>query len=412
MGQGHHHSSGESHRHQRDRQHKHRHHGAVPVGRPHAPPNGQPVVGKLVEDAPKDWSRRKHRRHGSNRFWNATSLITTFAFVIFAVGCMAGGWLLMRNVLGSHDSAKITGTEVAKNDTKNETKKNESSSPTKPAEQPKPTVAETKPAPTPPPTKAEPPKMVETKPDPPKPVETKPAPKPAEPPKEPAKEPVKTDPSAPLVSYDKDIRVIMESKCNRCHGDTAKPKGGLDTRTLASILKGGKEDGPGVTPGAPDKSSIWKSIESGDMPPKGEPKLTDDQKKLILNWIKGGAKATATAAAPAPAPAAPAGGAALAYEKHVLPILTAKCGKCHDSTNLKGGVDVTSLAALKKGGTSGFPGVVAGDLKKSEIWQQIDSGNMPQGDNPKLTAAEMETIKNWIMMGAKDNKMAMVASAK
>jgi periplasmic protein TonB len=342
-------------------------------------------------------------------------MITTFAFVIFAVGCMAGGWLLMRSVLGSNDSAKNsakdTGTQVAKADTKNDTKKTDTSSPAKATEQVKATVAETKPA-TPPPETKPVTKMPETKPETPKPPETKPVAKVPDPPPDNPKPP---DATVPVVFYDKDIRVIMESKCNRCHGDTPKPKGGLDTRTLAAIIKGGKEDGPGVTPGDLKKSSIWTSIEgqSPNMPPKGEPQLSPDQKKLIENWIKGGAKASATAAGPAPTPAPPAGGGAvLAYEKHVLPILTKKCGECHDSTNLKSGLDVTTLAGLKKGGKTGFPAVVAGDLKKSLLWEYIDLKQMPPEGSPALTAAETETIKNWIAMGAKDNKAAMVASAK
>jgi hypothetical protein len=87
----------------------------------------------------------------------------------------------------------------------------------------------------------------------------------------------------------------------------------------------------------------------------------------------------------------------LSFDKHVLPILTAKCSKCHDAVQFKSGLDVTSLAALRKGGRSGFPAVVPGDLKKSELWQQIDLKGMPPEGVPDLTAAEIETIKRWIV---------------
>ncbi|OAI55163.1 hypothetical protein AYO44_00160 [Planctomycetaceae bacterium SCGC AG-212-F19] len=403
MGHGQqHHSSGESHRRHKDRhaRHKQRHnYDAVPVGKPYTPPsNGQPVVGKLVEPPPsgKDWPPRSRRRR-SNRFWTATSAITTLAFVLFAVGCMAGGWLLMRTALGKGDVAKTngkdTGTQVAK---ANDTPRTDTPSPTKQGDAPKPTE-----------TKAPPPPMPDTKAkDPPKPdtvVKPVDPPKPPpDPPKPPPDPPKPADPSVPLVSYDKDIKGVMEARCNRCHGDgTAKPKGNLDTRSFAALIKGGT-GGKGVVPGDPKKSSIWMSIEDKEMPPKGEPQLSQEQKDLILNWIKGGAREKAGATV-----------AGLGYEKDVLPMLTQKCGKCHDGIEKSGGLDVTTLATLKKGGGNGAA-IVPGDLKKSLLWEYVAITKQmpPEGKGVPLSETEMEKLKNWIMMGAKDNKEAMVVAAK
>ena len=336
-------------------------------------------------------------------------MITTFAFVIFAVGVhgrrLAPDAECPRQPRLGQDDHKGHRRQVAKNDTH----KTDTPSQTKATEQPKATQSapppQTKAETRPPETKAE---MVKNTPP-----ETKPAPKPPDPPpvKKPDPPPPAPDPTVPVVFFDKDIVPVFQVKCNRCHGE-GKIKGKLDLRSMAAIMKGG-ENGPALVPNTYEKGTIYVEVfKEKSMPPKGEPALTEDQKKLIENWIKGGGKASAVAGGPAPAPPPGRGGAVLAYEKNVLPILTAKCGKCHDSTSLKSELDVTSLAVLKKGGKSGRPAVTAGDLKKSDLWEQIESGNMPQGDNPKLTPAEMETIKNWITMGAKDNKAAMLAAAK
>jgi hypothetical protein len=90
---------------------------------------------------------------------------------------------------------------------------------------------------------------------------------------------------------------------------------------------------------------------------------------------------------------------ALVFEKHVLPIFTEKCGKCHGVSG-KAGVDLRTMKSILKGGANGQI-LTKGDLKKSLLWEVIDTEQMPQGDD-KLTAEEKETIKKWIMGGAKE----------
>lgn len=118
-------------------------------------------------------------------------------------------------------------------------------------------------------------------------------PKPPEPKKpEPKKpEPKKVDPkpSAPAPTFAKDIAPVFRSHCQNCHGGVGSPKGGLDLRTLAAAVKGG-DGGPGVKPGEPDASPVWVSIADDSMPPAGKPRLTEKEKKLVREWIAGGAK--------------------------------------------------------------------------------------------------------------------------
>ena len=65
-----------------------------------------------------------------------------------------------------------------------------------------------------------------------------------------------------------DVLPILLGHCVACHG-AVQPEGGLDLRTMASILKGGKS-GPAIVPGKPDESSIIRKIRAGEMPPRSQ----------------------------------------------------------------------------------------------------------------------------------------------
>ncbi len=79
-------------------------------------------------------------------------------------------------------------------------------------------------------------------------------------------------------AFKADIAPILEKSCIGCHGKdkTKKPKGGFDATSLASVVKGGKESGAGITWGDASKSSLFKTSELGisspdddlAMPPK------------------------------------------------------------------------------------------------------------------------------------------------
>jgi mono/diheme cytochrome c family protein len=90
-----------------------------------------------------------------------------------------------------------------------------------------------------------------------------------------------------------DILPIFLMRCVICHGKR-KQEGGLDLRTQASRLKGGKS-GPALVPGKPEESLLLKRITSGEMPPS---KLliafcvrppTSSEVELIHKWIAAGA---------------------------------------------------------------------------------------------------------------------------
>src|SRR5437868_2114295 len=73
--------------------------------------------------------------------------------------------------------------------------------------------------------------------------------------------PAKADPA-----FNADVRPILQAYCTECHGEAAKPKGGLDLRLRRFAVAGGKS-GPAVVPGKPADSLLLDRVTSGDMPP-------------------------------------------------------------------------------------------------------------------------------------------------
>jgi mono/diheme cytochrome c family protein len=94
---------------------------------------------------------------------------------------------------------------------------------------------------------------------------------------------------------------------------------------------------------------------------------------------------------------------AASFAKDVAPILKASCSKCHSGKESKGGVDLSSYAAMKKGGKGG-PVFVEGDPDKSPLVTSIsgDKPDMPKKAAP-LTKQQVAAISAWVKEGAKNN---------
>lgn len=101
--------------------------------------------------------------------------------------------------------------------------------------------------------------------------------------------------AARLATFTKDIKPILDKTCISCHGkDGKKPKGGFNATTLDGIVKGGKEEGKGITWGDADKSSLYHLSllgatapnEDKAMPPKKHDPLTTEQLATIKTWIE------------------------------------------------------------------------------------------------------------------------------
>jgi len=90
---------------------------------------------------------------------------------------------------------------------------------------------------------------------------------------------------APLL--ESEVLPILTKNCMGCHGGLRK-KGGLDLRTVPSILAGG-DSGPAIVAGEAHESELWKRIESDEMPEGDDrQKLTRKQKETIKAWIDAG----------------------------------------------------------------------------------------------------------------------------
>jgi hypothetical protein len=99
------------------------------------------------------------------------------------------------------------------------------------------------------------------------------------------------------VTYDKDIKPLLESSCVKCHsGD--RPKSKYSMESLDALIKGGSSKEAAVVAGKSDKSPmVWyvaDLVEELEMPPLDKrdkyPALTKDQVALIRAWIDQGAK--------------------------------------------------------------------------------------------------------------------------
>ena len=90
-----------------------------------------------------------------------------------------------------------------------------------------------------------------------------------------------------------DVLPVLLLRCATCHGRQYQD-GGLDLRTKASILKGGKS-GPAMVPGDPGKSLILKRILAEEMPPRKRlieasvKPMEDREVELLRQWILAGA---------------------------------------------------------------------------------------------------------------------------
>ena len=86
------------------------------------------------------------------------------------------------------------------------------------------------------------------------------------------------------------------------------------------------------------------------------------------------------------------------FETRILPVLQARCLACHGSQSRQGELDLGSLESLLEGGASG-PSVVPGSAEQSLLFQKVETGQMPLGQDP-LSPRDLEIIRRWIDQGA------------
>ena len=105
-----------------------------------------------------------------------------------------------------------------------------------------------------------------------------------------------------------------------------------------------------------------------------------------------------------PLPTPPAGDEKLVFQHVILPVLTAKCNKCHSEEKSKGDLRMDTYEMAIKGGENG-KNFVAGKLEESLSIERImlpdsDDEHMPPEGKDQLTPEEIELLKWWVLQGA------------
>ena len=96
------------------------------------------------------------------------------------------------------------------------------------------------------------------------------------------------------IDFARDIRPILNAKCVECHGGV-KAAGGVSFVYQDRVIDHEADSGEKVVvPGEPDESELIRRIHSDDEsevmpPPESKHPLTDEEKTLIMSWVREGA---------------------------------------------------------------------------------------------------------------------------
>ena len=86
--------------------------------------------------------------------------------------------------------------------------------------------------------------------------------------------------------FELEIAPLLSRHCLECH-DSAAKEGGLDLSRKSFAFAGG-DSGDAIVPESPEDSLVFTSVESDEMP-HDRPPLSTEEKKLLRDWIAGGA---------------------------------------------------------------------------------------------------------------------------
>ncbi|MFT6574649.1 MAG: hypothetical protein ACJA16_002842, partial [Akkermansiaceae bacterium] len=96
-----------------------------------------------------------------------------------------------------------------------------------------------------------------------------------------------------------------------------------------------------------------------------------------------------------PKPKSPADRSRALFVNHIEPIIARHCLECHDSTTGEGDLDLSH----KKTAFLDPDIISAGHLKKSLVWESVESDEMPEKRTP-LSGEEKAHLREWIATGA------------
>ena len=185
------------------------------------------------------------------------------------------------------------------------------------------------------------------------------------------------------IYFQQQVLPILVSYCAKagCHDNTSHKEGIILTSYNSAMSTGG------VRPGYPNNSKLYNNIQNGEMPPRGNPQLTQAQKDLIYNWILQGAENLVCENVCGDT-------VNITYSISVKTIITNKCQGCHSGTSPQGGIDLSTYTGVKAQVTNG------------KLWGSVNWNAgffaMPKYGN-KLSICELTQIRKWIDLGAPNN---------
>jgi hypothetical protein len=84
---------------------------------------------------------------------------------------------------------------------------------------------------------------------------------------------------------------VLRKNCLSCHKGPGSEGGDFDVMNASTMTIARNNEKPYVIPGNPEMSYLFKRIQTNQMPPQGAGMaLNDEEKKIIREWIQGGAK--------------------------------------------------------------------------------------------------------------------------
>ena len=87
-----------------------------------------------------------------------------------------------------------------------------------------------------------------------------------------------------IEKFGREALPVLKTRCVGCHG-AGQSMGGLDLRSLASLLKG-SQNGPVIVEGSADASILIRKVAAGAMPPPGTgPRVDEEELERLRRWV-------------------------------------------------------------------------------------------------------------------------------
>lgn len=192
-----------------------------------------------------------------------------------------------------------------------------------------------------------------------------------------------SDCDADTVYFVNTIQPLLNSTCatSGCH-DEATHKHGVILTTYTRIIQTGE-----IRPGRPEDSKVYEVLGSGKdemMPPSPQSPLSTEQRKLIYDWIKQGAKNNECLECNTET---------VSFAADISGIIANNCASCHSGTSPNGGVRLTNYTEISSVAQSG--------RLQNVITASNGAPQMPPSG--PMSNCNIDKITKWIQDGYPNN---------